>query len=198
MRGAPFDTQALAIGQSALEATPLQVARLLAAVANGGRLVTPHVGGGLGLEASQDSNAETNDGPMTPSGMPHSSLVAGDLPPVAASKPVEGLDIQTLRALRESLKRVVADPEGTAHDSVFLESVSIAGKTGTAETGRNRADHAWFAGYVPADSPRVAVVVVLTHAGNGADRAGPIARQLVERMQSLGYFGRPRDVVGNR
>ena len=88
-------------------------------------------------------------------------------------------------------ERVVDDPEGTGYHSVRLASIAIAGKTGTAETGGGQEDHAWFAGYVPADSPRYAFVVVLEHGGSGAHDAGPLARGLVERMRQLGYFGPP-------
>jgi penicillin-binding protein 2 len=67
--------------------------------------------------------------------------------------------------------------------------VAIAGKTGTAETGGEQGDHSWFAGYVPADAPRYAFVVVLQHAGSGSEAAGPIARNVVERLRELGYLG---------
>jgi penicillin-binding protein 2 len=168
------DTQALAIGQSSLTVTPLQVARFMAALANGGRLVTPHVAEGWGLgEAKSSETASTDDELAIP-------------PP----QPIAGLTLSTLERLRGSLMRVVADKQGTAHDTVYTESVSIAGKTGTAETGAGRADHAWFAGYAPAESGRVAFAVVLEHAGDGASAAGPVARRLVEQMHELGYFHR--------
>lgn len=91
--------------------------------------------------------------------------------------------------MREGLCRVVEDPSGTAYDTVRLPHLAIAGKTGTAESGGPQQDHAWFAGYVPAESPRYAFVVVLEHAGSGATAAGSVARNLVQRMQQLGYFG---------
>jgi len=92
--------------------------------------------------------------------------------------------------VRRGLQRVVADPDGTAHRTVYLDEVSIAGKTGTAETGGGRADHAWFAGYAPAERPRVALVVVLEHGGGAAEVAGPVVKKLVQRLDRLGYFGR--------
>jgi cell division protein FtsI/penicillin-binding protein 2 len=79
---------------------------------------------------------------------------------------------------------VVAAPEGTGH-SAYLPSIGIAGKTGTAQTGTD-ADHAWFAGYAPADSPRIAFVVVLEHAGGGSEAAGPVVKRLVMRLDELG------------
>jgi penicillin-binding protein 2 len=87
------------------------------------------------------------------------------------------------------LRRVVDDPAGTAFATMHTPGLAIAGKTGTAETGGRQDDHAWFAGYVPADKPRYAFVVVLEHAGHGGEVAGPLARNLIERMQELGYFG---------
>ncbi len=147
----------LAIGQGKLTATPLQIARLMAAVANGGKLVTPHV-------------------------------VERDDPPATA---IESLSPATLRTVRQGLERVVSDPRGTAHASVQIDSLSIAGKTGTAESGEGHADHAWFAGYAPADAPKIAIVVVLEHGGSGGEVAGPVARQILQAMQQRGYFGPP-------
>ena len=89
------------------------------------------------------------------------------------------LSPHTLEAVREGLRRVVADPKGTAHATVYIESLPIAGKTGTAETGGDQASHAWFAGYAPADEPKMAFVVVLEHAGEAATAAGPVAKRLV-------------------
>ena len=58
-------------------------------------------------------------------------------------------------------------------------SVSAAGKTGTAETGKEE-PHAWFVGYAPADKPRIVVAVIVEHGGEGATAAAPIFRQVVE------------------
>src|SRR5262249_26442525 len=82
----------------------------------------------------------------------------------------------------------IVDEAGTAHELVDLEKVAIAGKTGTAETGPKQPEHAWFAGYAPADHPQVAFVIVLEHAGNAAPAAGVVAGQLVRRMYDLGCF----------
>jgi len=164
------DTQALSIGQGPLTATPLQVAGLMAAVANGGQLVTPHVVSGLALPG------EKGDSPH----LPQRGTV-----PLSSPRPIPGLHPKTLEIVRAGLQRVVCDPAGTAHGTVYLETVTIAGKTGTAETGGDRAPHAWFAGYVPAEKPTLAFVVVLEHAGSGATAAGPVAKRLVLRMQQL-------------
>jgi penicillin-binding protein 2 len=158
----------LAIGQGGLTATPLQVARMMAAVANGGRLVTPHV-----IQRGQNSFLR-------------GSAEGGAKEPDLAEKSSDPL--LSPAVVREGLQRVVADRQGTAHATVFVESIAIAGKTGTAETGGGRAAHAWFAGYAPADRPRLAFVVVLEHAGSGGAAAGPVAKRLVLRMKELRMF----------
>jgi len=150
------DTQMMAIGQGALTATPLQVLRMMAAVATG-KLLAPHVA---------DRGKQATD----------------------AGQAIDGLRPATLAAIRKGLERVVADPKGTAYGTVTIESLAVAGKTGTAVTGPGRGDHAWFAGYVPADRPKIAFVVVLEYAGDAATAAGPVAKRLVLRMKQLGLL----------
>ncbi len=183
----PGDTRLLSIGQGSLQATPLQVVRMMAAIANGGRLVTPHVVSRLELpELAEGRSAADLPDP------------AGDPIQIDPPRPIPGLHASTLAEIRKGLERVVADPRGTAHGTVHLESIAIAGKTGTAETGPGRAEHAWFAGYVPADEPKLAFVVVLEHAGDAAQAAGPVAKRLVRRMDELGYLRParpPRDLA---
>jgi len=156
------DTQSMAVGQGSLTATPLQVLRMIAAVGNGGRLVTPHV-----TEEVRDRGTETRE---------------------SGQQQTLSLSSHTLETIREGLRRVVADEKGTGHGTIYLESVAVAGKTGTAETGEDQASHAWFAGYVPADEPRLAFVVALEHAGDAATAAGPVAKRLVLRMEQLGML----------
>ncbi len=152
------DAQAMAVGQGALTATPLQVARMMSAVANGGLLVTPHVmrdSVGNALRGVPDrQNAGIAPGLRNAmEGVPY--------------RPIPGLTYSALAAIRAGLLRAVADKNGTAHDTLFLEQVSIAGATagysrsGSAASGGDGPEHAWFAGYVPADQPRYAMVVVL-------------------------------------
>ena len=164
-----FDTQAVAIGQGSLTATPLQMAVLMAAVGNDGRRVTPHLLSGLMLRDEGDEARPAS-------------------PRVPEPVPIVDLRPQTLEVVREGLRMVVADEHGTAHGTVDCAEVAIAGKTGTAETGGGRPSHAWFAGYVPADRPRLAFVVVLEHGGSGALAAGPVAKRLVLVMRELGML----------
>ena len=164
----PGDTLGLAIGQSRLIVTPLQVARMMAAVANGGYLVTPHVVRDAGPAWNAQSSAATISHPP-------------------ARKIVE-LSPETLRQVRQGLARVVADPHGTAYKTVRTKGIAIAGKTGTAEVGNGKNDHAWFAGFVPADEPRLAFAVVMEHGGSGGSVAGPVAHRLIGSMLRHGLL----------
>lgn len=155
------DSEELVIGQSTLTATPLQVARMMAAVANDGWL-SP-------ISIVWSNDAARQDGRLVNARSP-------------ARQKIPGLDPNQLSIIRQALTRVVRDPGGTAYDSARLAEVPLAGKTGTAQTGRDRDDHAWFAGYAPADSPKVALAVVVEHGGSGGTVAAPIAQQLVRQM----------------
>ena len=156
------ETLGLAIGQSRLTATPLQIVRMMAAIANGGWLVVPHV-------VSPDGVARTTD-------------EIDDAPRDLTRRRIPGLSEETLAAVREGLASAVEQPYGTGYRTVRLDGVAIAGKSGTAETSPEKADHAWFAGYVPADKPRYAFAVVLEHGGSGSRAAGPVAREMVRFM----------------
>ena len=160
------DTLGMAIGQSRLTATPLQIARMMAAVANDGWLVTPHVA----REISADGDGVT---PVTIEPNRHRLRELSD---------------GTLARVREGLEQVVAHRQGTGFKTVRMNEVAIAGKTGTAEIGGNKPDHAWFAGYVPADRPRIAFVVVLEQAGSGGKVAGPVAKKFVQLLLNQGVI----------
>jgi penicillin-binding protein 2 len=167
------DALQLAIGQARLTATPLQVARLMAAVANGGKLVVPRL--------------------VESAGPARVSVVESDASVSSQATAVRGLTPRSLHYIRRGLTAVVADPHGTGYKTVRLPEISIAGKTGTAEAGGGKPDHAWFAGYVPADRPKIAFVVVLENAGSGGHAAGPVARKFVQACVVNGLLNGPRD-----
>jgi len=160
------DTRSLAIGQSSLTVTPLQIARMMAAIANGGYLVTPFVARKAGPQLADDESSPT----------------------FSRRQPIPGLSEGTLARIRAALGKTVADPTGTGYKTVRAKEITIAGKTGTAQVGPGRPDHAWFAGFAPADKPRIAFAVVLEHAGSGGKAAGPVARQLVEAFLADGVL----------
>ncbi len=159
-----METVNLSIGQGNLQATPVQVAGMLAAVANGGRLYTPHF-------------------------FDHACDTAGD---VVRSYDVHytaiPVDPANLALIREGLHRVVTS--GTAR-ARGLETFDAAGKTGTAETGIPKCFYAWFAGYAPSDNPRVAFVAVneRTHGHGGANAAPILADALLPIWQDVMAMG---------
>lgn len=166
------DTLQLCIGQGYLTASPLQVAVMTAAIANGGYRVTPHVVDRVGLANRLSDDLADDHLPESPH----------------ARTPIAGLQPDTLAALRRGMEAAVADHRGTAHAALAQLPVAVAGKTGTAETGGNLPPHAWFAGYAPAQRPRVAVVTVLQHGGSGGSVAALLAGRVFARLDQLGYL----------
>jgi penicillin-binding protein 2 len=161
---------------------------LMAAVANGGDLVTPHLAAGTGQV--HRVGGISGDGERTSTTFDASTLI-----PRPAPQRIAGLHPHTLAAVRDGLERVVQDRHGTAYKTVRLPNVSIAGKTGTAEVGGRLPDHAWFAGYVPADEPRVAFAVVIEHGGSGGKVAGPVARDFVKLLLELGVIAGTKELA---
>lgn len=174
-RWLPGDTLGIAIGQSEVEVTPLQMARMMAAIANNGYLVTPRLAAPGGSSPMDESD--------------QSSRLAAQ----TESRPIRGLHRSTLDHIREGLTMVVHDPHGTGYKTVRMKEVTIAGKTGTAQT--NGVDHAWFAGYVPAEQPRIAFVVVLEHGGGGGKVAGPVAHDFVKKLVDMGLVTKTSQLV---
>jgi len=141
------DTVNLSIGQGYLLVTPLQVARMMASVANGGNLVEPHV-------LKKDNTSDKNKHPLR-------------------------IRQENLEFVRRALREVVDDDRGTGFRA-WSSAVSIAGKTGTSQSGGGRRTHAWFSGFAPAEKPEISFVIFLEHGGSGGDVAALIARKAVE------------------
>ncbi|MFH1045446.1 MAG: penicillin-binding protein 2 [Candidatus Omnitrophota bacterium] len=146
------ETANLAIGQGYLLVTPLQMARLIAAIANGGYRVRPHL-------VKKFEDKET-------------AVVREKL----ALKP------STLEVIREGMRMVVQNDDGTGHRA-YISGVQWAAKTGTAQAGTGTA-HGWFGGFYPFHDPRLAIVVFLEHGGSGGDVPALIAREIVEYFRT--------------
>ncbi len=152
-----------AMGQADVQATPLQMAMISAAIANGGRLMTPYL-----VQTVRTTDLD----------------VVSDSKPTELSQPVSP---NTAATLRDMMIGVVDSGTGTA---ARIPGVAVAGKTGTAQTTDTAAPHAWFTGFAPADQPKVAVAVVVEHGGNlgseatGGAVAAPIARAVMQAALS--------------
>ena len=151
------DVGRLGIGQDKLEVTPLQMAEVAAAVANGGRLMVPHLTDRI---VDPDGRTVTRVAPRVQS---------------VVMKP------STAAAVTSMMESVVKQGTGTAAQ---IPGVQVAGKTGTAETQIGTAiNNVWFIAFAPANAPRVAVAVTLRGVpGFGGAFAAPVARQVIERL----------------
>lgn len=145
----------LAIGQGELGVSPLQMARYVAALANGGTLHQPHA-------VRFMNNKRTN----TIEEVPH------------AQTPVN-MSAATMELIREGMRRVVQEPGGTA-GLARVKGIESAGKTGTAENPHGE-DHAWYVGFAPFENPTIAIAVMLENSGYGGSKAAPLAGMVVEK-----------------
>jgi penicillin-binding protein 2 len=152
------DTYNMGIGQGFLAATPIQMVRVSAAVANGGKLLQPRV-----VREVRDASG---------------NLVKASEAIVQSQIPIsEG----NFAIIREAMRQAVS--WGTAKNGA-VRGVQVAGKTGTAEFGPRFADgsyatHAWFSGFAPANDPQIAITVFLER-GVGAIDAAPVAAKIMD------------------
>jgi peptidoglycan glycosyltransferase len=148
-------------GQFDVRVTPLQIAMVSSAIANGGILMSPTV---------------------------VDSVLARDLSPLAPFTPVEyatPIAPDTADILRDMM---VADVSDGVASGARIPGVQVAGKTGTAENGVGQPYTLWFTGFAPANNPKVVVVVVVENGGGrgnsatGNTVAAPIARSIIEAV----------------
>jgi penicillin-binding protein 2 len=155
------DAANFAIGQGDTLVTPLQLARVYATVANGGTLITPHLGKAI----------------ITPEGR----LVRTIGPKPAGRVPVSR---STLAWLRTSLRAVTEHGTGFAPfaNAAFpLDKVPVASKTGTAEVFGKQST-SWFATFAPANKPEYAVVMMVSQGGTGSGVSGPSVAALYKTL----------------
>ena len=167
----PSETISVAIGQGPLIVTPLQVANMAAAVANGGKVFQPHV--------VRYVDRVQKDGSYKRFRVPSKVIHEVTLAPNA------------LQAVRTGMWQVVNDQGGTGANA-RVEGLDVAGKTGSVQViayaGRIKAtslpfkyrDHAWFASFAPANNPQMVVVVFVEHGGAGGADAAPLAKVMYE------------------
>jgi penicillin-binding protein 2 len=164
----PGETLSVVIGQGATTTTPVQIAKMIAAIANGGKLLRPQ----LVREIRGGDN----------------NLLQGFTPEVLSQI---DLDPNILKLVRKALVGVVNDPRGTGGRSKLKKFPDriVAGKTGTSQVVALEArlkhedfeDHAWFAAYAPEEAPEVAVAVLVENGGHGGAAAAPVAGMVLEK-----------------
>ncbi len=145
-------------GQGEILVTPLQMALVVDAVANGGVMMQPY------LVAKATS--------------PDGTIVYEQ-----SSRPWRtAITAQTAATLTTMMVGVVNEGSGSA---ARIPQISVAAKTGTAQVSTGANPHAWFVAFAPADQPTVEVVVLIENGGEGATVAGPIAAQLLQQALKL-------------
>jgi penicillin-binding protein A len=157
------DIGRIGIGQGGLRVTPLQMAMVASAVANGGKLMVPHL-----TSRVVDSDGRT-------------------LQTIKPTVYKQVMKPSTAEDLTQMMKKVVEEGTGTPAQ---LGGISVAGKTGTASIGVTGSGltEPWFIGFAPADNPKVAVAVTIekTQGGFGGTVAAPIASAVIQTLLSEG------------
>ncbi len=152
-----------AIGQAQTSVTPLEMALVAEAVATGGRMLVPHL-----LARVEDPNRVDPNSPMQ-----------------APTTWRTVMEPATAAELNTMMQAVVQSGTGTA---ARIPGMQVAGKTGTAQTRKGAAPHAWFIGFAPAQAPRYAIAVLVEHGGGQGDNAtggkvaAPIARDVLRAI----------------
>ncbi len=160
------ETIVTAIGQGFLSVTPIQIAVMTSAIANGGKILKP-------LLANKIKNPEGEI-------LKQYTLQIRRTLPFTPSQ---------LGIVQESLIKAVNTPYGTGRKAQ-IKGFEVAGKTGTAQVTALKKktdlhihnDHAWFTSYFPANSPQIAVTVLVEHGGKGGSVAAPIAKEIIKKF----------------
>jgi penicillin-binding protein 2 len=143
----------LAIGQGEMSATPLQMANIMATIANRGYYIKPHLIKGIGEKK--------------------------DVKPEYLVKNYVGVDAAHFEPVIDGMQDAVNAPYGTARESA-LPDILMCGKTGTVQNPHGK-NHSVFIGFAPRDNPKIALAVIVENAGFGSTYAAPIASYLTEK-----------------
>ena len=148
------DTYHFAIGQGDVLVTPIQVANFIDAVANGGRLLEPHLVNGI-LDSSNNVVREIGEKVV------RENFISED----------------NNKIVREGMRQTVLS--GSARSLQTLP-VTMAGKTGTAQWSTKKDPHAWFTGFAPYDNPQIVITIMIEEGKEGSTVAVPIAREIMQ------------------
>ena len=166
------ETVVTSIGQGYLSATPLQVAIMTAAIANGGNILKPSI---IKKINSNDNVDNQNDEEFK-------TEIIRQLP----------FTEEQVKIIKDALVAVVNERYGTARRA-RVKNALVAGKTGTSQVVSLKSksksffhrDHAWFTAYYPAEKPEIAVTVLAEHGGKGGQVAAPMAKKIISRYIEL-------------
>lgn len=159
------DTANLCIGQGEITVTPMQMALMTAAVANGGILYKPRL-----VMHLEDQELKT---------------ISETIPKGQVERDI-GINKYFLEVVRKAMLADVEEPGGTGK-AAFLPGMGICGKTGTAQVRkRGRMDHVtWFVSFAPFDAPKYAVVVMVESGSSGGGTCAPKAKEIYKTIQKL-------------
>lgn len=164
-RWQPGDTANLCIGQGKVSVSPLQIAVMTSAIANGGKVFWPRLV--LRLEPSDPQFGEK----------------VSEFPPRVRDD--LGVKPENLRLIHEAMLAEVEEAGGTGSEAI-VRGLKIGGKTGTAEIehgGKVVDKTTWFASFAPVDRPKWAVVVMVESGASGGKTCAPIAKRIYEALQ---------------
>ncbi|MDP8217568.1 MAG: penicillin-binding protein 2 [Candidatus Theseobacter exili] len=166
------DSMNFCIGQGALLVTPIQMAVMISAIANGGNIYQPALVQKIITREEKRSI-------------------------FIEKKPVGFLDVSsdTLELIRKGMYKVVNDEDGTAK-AARVNGIEVAGKTGTIQLRSGDLDltHAWFVSFAPFEKPEIVLVVLVEGGKSGGRTAAPIASRIYERFFDINDEGGETDV----
>ncbi len=154
------DTYHLAIGQGDITITPLQLATYISAIANGGSLFRPHI-----VKEILDVDGK---------------IIKKVQPEIIRKDFVSKYNIELVK---KAMRMAVISGSAKALSTL---PVDVAGKTGTAQTGKRDTFHGWFVGFAPYENPQIVLAVLLEEAGGGDEVAVPVAYEVLRW-----YFNQP-------
>ena len=165
------DTLQSAIGQYDNEFSPIQMARYISMLANGGHKIRPTIVKTIrNADGSETSRQEINE------------FVNKKLKLQEDDTEDIQINQNNLNAVLQGMKSVTSDSGGTAYVRFKDFNISVGGKTGSAEAPGNKV-HAWFVGFAPFENPEIAIVVMVENGGHGNYTAEVVRDIMAE------YFG---------
>ena len=171
----PGDTLNASIGQGDNSFTPVQIAKYISSIANGGTVVQPTI-------VKTILNADGTE-------VPKEEIDNFVNQKLGIDNTDDGIQInpENIQIAREGMRMATSEAGGTAYSRFKDFKVEVAGKTGSAEAGvdENQKDivNAWFVCFAPYENPEVAVVVLIENGGHG-NYAAEVARDVLDQ-----YFG---------